>query len=127
MSIGKREDRIDRRDGPSETDRSVGRLTDGTVPVSVGRDDANIHPDSRIPAPPTPSPRSPEPTIVPDGSTIDLPITTEARFHAARYELLERAPANDVALEGGWNHRCDDDHRPDCAVEISTVAKPVVD
>ena len=60
-------------------------------------------------------------------STIDLPVTTEPEFHLALCTLLESAASNEVAIVGGWAHRCTNDDQPDFDVEISQVTKPVDD
>lgn len=59
--------------------------------------------------------------------SIDLPITSEAEFHAALCTLLLSATTNHVCPEGVWGHRCAIDGLTDFDVEISAVTKSFPD
>ncbi|WP_148859338.1 hypothetical protein [Natronococcus pandeyae] len=58
-------------------------------------------------------------------ASIDLPITSESEFHTALCDLITSATENDVSIEGGWDHRCEDDDLPDFDIVISAVMKPI--
>lgn len=49
------------------------------------------------------------------------PATDEA-FQRALSQLIRRAAANGVSVEGGWEHRTTESHVPDRDIEIHRLA-----